>query len=306
MYSLKKILVGLDLTELDPNLIRYASLIAKASSTNKIYFINITPQIHLPPDVLKEFPGLVDNALEERKKQMQEKVDEYFDRSSVNEVQVVIKEGVPAKKILKFSLEKNIDLIIVGRKTKLKGSGLISYRLARRAACSLFIVPEDSEPKINKILVPSDFSDYSIIAMEEAVELASNLEECQITVQNVYNVPKGYHYTGRSFEDFAKIMEKNAKKDYRKFIRQIDTKGVKPKVIYSLDKNDDPVEDIYEMALKLQPDCIVIGAKGRTATTAIFLGSLAERMVQINKSFPLFVVRPKGKNAGILDYLLEL
>ncbi len=101
-------------------------------------------------------------------------------------------------------------------------------------------------------------------------------------------------------------MEKNAKKEYRKFIKSIDTNGIKPKVIYSLDKNDDSVEIIYEMAESLQPDCIVIGAKGRTATTAIFLGSLAERFVQINKKFPLMVVRPKGKNAGILDYLLEL
>lgn len=305
MYPLKRILVGLDLSEMDIPLIKFAAAIAKASLSNKVYFINVVPPLNIPLAIQKEFPLLMDNAVEDRKKQIWEKIDLYFDKNAAKETQVAVKEGVPAKKILKFSLEKNIDLIVVGRKTSLKGSGLVSYRLARRAACSLFIVPEGLEPKIEKILVPSDFSDYSVIAMEEAFNIA-NKTGAKIIVQNVYNVPAGYHYTGRTFDEFARIMEKNAKKDYRKFIRKIETGGIKPKVVYSLDKNDDPVEDIYEMAESLQPVCIVIGAKGRTATTAIFLGSLAERLVQINKKFPLMVVRPKGKNAGILDYLLEL
>lgn len=305
MYPIKKILVGLDLTEIDTALIKFAAAIAKAASSNKVYFINVVPLLHLPAEIQKEFPTLMDNALEERQKQIWQKVEEHFDKEVKCEVQVAVKEGVPAKKILKYSLEKNIDLILVGRKVTLKGSGLVSYRLARRAACSLFIIPEGKSPVMKKILVPSDFSDYSVIAMEEAFNIAQRTG-AKITVQNVYHVPAGYHFTGKSFDEFARIMEKNAKKDYRKFIRKIDTKGVKPKVIYSLDKNDDPVEDIYEMAVKLQPDCIIIGAKGRTATTAIFLGSLAERFVQINKKFPLMIIRPKGKNAGILDYLLEL
>lgn len=305
MYPLKKILVALDLTEMDTALIKFAAAIAKASSSSKMYFINVVPLLHLPEEIKKEFPSLLDNALEDRKKQLWEKVDAYFEKDASKEVQVVVKEGVSAKKILKFSLEKNVDLIMVGRKVSLKGSGLVSYRLARRASCSLFIVPEGMEPKMKKILVPSDFSDYSVIAMEEAFNI-SQKAGAKIIVQNVYHVPAGYHFTGKTFDEFTRIMEKNAKKEYRKFIKLINTEGIKPKVIYSLDKKEDSVEVIYEMAEKIQPDCIVIGAKGRTATTAIFLGSLAERFVQINKKFPLMVVRPKGKNAGILDYLLEL
>ncbi|CAN5429179.1 hypothetical protein BH23BAC1_BH23BAC1_18120 [soil metagenome] len=303
MYPIKKILVGHDLTDIDVTLIKFAAFIAKASSSQKVYFINVIRELHLPTEVQKEFPKLLDNALEERKAHMTELVKANFDSEDID-FRVTVKEGVPAKKILKYSLEKS-DLIMVGRKVNLKGSGLISYRLARRAACSLFIVPEGLEPKIKNILVPSDFSDYSVIAMEEAVNLATNIK-AQIVVQNVYHVPAGYHFTGKTFEEFIKIMEKHSRRDYRKFMKQIDTKGLKPKVIYSLDNNDDPVEDIYEMALKLRPDCVVIGAKGRTATTAIFLGSLAERLVQVNKKFPLFVVRPKGKNAGLLEFLLEI
>jgi nucleotide-binding universal stress UspA family protein len=51
---------------------------------------------------------------------------------------------------------------------------------------------------------------------------------------------------------------------------------------------------------------IIIGAKGRTAATALFIGSLAERLIQINNKVPLLVTRPKGKNAGIIEYILEI
>jgi hypothetical protein len=33
---------------------------------------------------------------------------------------------------------------------------------------------------------------------------------------------------------------------------------------------------------------------------------MAERLIQFNDSLPLLVTRPKGKNAGILDYILEI
>lgn len=38
------------------------------------------------------------------------------------------------------------------------------------------IVPENSNPKVKRILVPSDFSDYSKDALEEAIEITEKME----------------------------------------------------------------------------------------------------------------------------------
>lgn len=307
MYPLKKILVGLDLSELDPTLIKFTSFIARVSQVNKIYFVNVVRNLNIPEDVLKEFPNLMDNAIKERKMKMKSLVDAHFDKDISPEISFVVKEGAKAKKILKWEVEKDIDLILVGRKTDLKGTGSLTQRLARRASCSLLIVPEGTEPSFKKLLVPSDFSDYSIIAMEQAIDIATrNGPEVEILCQNVYTVPAGYHYTGKSFEEFKEIMKKNAHNDYKKFIKKIDRRAVKIKTVYTLDENDEPVEDIHKMGMKIKADCIVIGAKGRTATTALFLGSMAELLIQITTQFPLLVVRPKGQNAGILDYILDI
>ena len=35
-------------------------------------------------------------------------------------------------------------------------------------------------------------------------------------------------------------------------------------------------------------------------------GSIAERAIQMNKQFPLLIVRPKGQNAGFIDFILDI
>jgi nucleotide-binding universal stress UspA family protein len=197
-------------------------------------------------------------------------------------------------------------MIIIGRKTTLPGTGVAALRLARRASCSLLIIPETTVPKVQKILVPSDFSEYSKDAMEEAIMIAAKHGNAEIVCQNVFNVPSGYHFTGKTYEEFTAIMQMHAEINYKKFIRKIDTKNIKITPVYTQDDNDDPVQEIIDKALEIGADGIVIGAKGRTAATALFIGSMAERLIQFNDTLPLLVTRPKGKNAGILDYILEI
>jgi nucleotide-binding universal stress UspA family protein len=307
MYQIKKLIVCLDQTPLDETLIKFAVYIAKINQTKKVYFTNIIRNLQIPKDVLKEFPNLIENMVDERKSQMKEVVEKFWDKDSTGEISYIVKEGQLAKKVLKLAHDKSADMIVVGRKVTLPGSGVGAQRLARRASCTLMIIPENSVPKVEKILVPSDFSEYSKDALEEAILISERSgNTIEIICQNVYTVPSGYHYTGKSYDEFAAIMHTHAEIKYKKFIRKIDTKGVTITPVYTRDEDDDPVEDIVNKALEIQADGIIIGAKGRTAATALFLGSIAERLIRMNDKIPMLVTRPKGKNAGILDYILEI
>jgi nucleotide-binding universal stress UspA family protein len=307
MYLIKKLIVCLDQTPLDQTLIEYASFIARVNQTKKIYFSTVIKNLSIPKEVLEEFPNLIENMINERKEAMEELVKLHFKEIKGVIISFVVKEGNLSKKILKLAEEKSADMIIIGRKVDLPGTGVASQRLARRASCSLLIVPEGSRPRVSKLLVPSDFSDYSKDALEEAIMIASKHGgKTEIVCQNVFSVPSGYHFTGKSYEEFTEIMKMHAEINYKKFIRKIDTKGIKITPIYTKDDDDDPVQEIVSKALEIGADGIVIGAKGRTAATALFIGSMAERLIQFNDSLPLLVTRPKGKNAGILDYILEI
>lgn len=307
MYPIKKVLVALDFSALDELLIQFAAFVTRSSLAEKVYFVNVVRNLNVPEEILKEFPDMVDKALNERKAQVKKQIDQYFKDYKDVKIQLVVKDGQPARKILEMCKDANIDLVVAGRKTTLEGSGVLVQRLARKVSCNLLIIPEGSNTEIKKLLIPSDFSEFSKLAIENGINLAEqNASGIQLLVQNVYSVPVGYHYTGKSYEEFAEVMKKHAKRNFQKFLRTIDLRGQKVKEVYTLTEDDSLVNRIMETAEKQKVDGIVIGAKGRTAATAIFLGSIAERIIQKNNRFPLLIVRPKGQNAGWMDFLLDI
>jgi len=307
MYPIKKVIIGLDLSELDQTMVEFADFLSKASAVEDVHFVNVIKNLYVPKEVLKEFPDMVENAIKERKTEMEKKFKQFTSDEHKANFHFDVLTGKIADSILKFTKEKDIDLIVMGRREKATQSGALAQRLARRAACSLLIIPEGSKPRMDRILVPSDFSEYSKLAVEEAVNIArSNQNSTEITIQNVYTVPTGYHYTGKSFEEFSEVMKKNATKNYKKFIGKMDLTDVKIKAEYSQDTNEDVTTDMIDKAHEMNANAIIVGAKGRTATTAFFLGSIAERLIQLDNDIPLMIVRPKGKNAGFLEFLKEL
>lgn len=297
----------MDTSSTDSVLLKYLKFIVEAHDTQEVHVFNSISQMNIPEEVLKDFPEIKEKAIEERVQVLKEKVKNGLPEEVAAICQVHVKEGAPSKEILKFVDKNNIDLIMMGRHKNFAGGGVLSNRLARRAACNLFIIPEDSELNINLLHVPCDFSPHSKIAIEEAIRIARHHgKETKIIIQNVYTVPGGYHYSGKTYEEFAEVMKANAQKDYKRFINEIDIEGVNIEVVYSLDTNDNPVTDILDFANYHRPGAIIIGVKGRTSTTALFIGSRAEHLIQQNSQIPMMVVRPKGKNAGILDLLKEI
>ncbi|MEL6536371.1 MAG: universal stress protein [Bacteroidota bacterium] len=309
MYPFRNVLIGLDLSDLDHTLLKTAQRIYHSEVTENLYFVNVLRNFDVPDAVLKEYPNMIEAAMGERQDKMRQTIEEAFgEEIDSNKVHLVVKEGGIAKAVLNASVEYNIDLIVLGRRQQGDDNGgFLAQRMARRAACSLAIVPEGSKQELNRLLVPSDFSEFATMALEEAVEIARRRpDEVEIIVQNVYTIPTGYHYSGKTRDEFAVVVKENAKREYQAWISKVDVSGINIRDVYSLDQNDNPVTDIYDMAHEVEADGIIFGAKGRTATTAFFIGSIAERVIQIDSEFPLLVIRPKGKNAGILDIIKEI
>ena len=305
MQKFNKLLVALDNSDIDEDLINAAAFASEIGKSKSVHFIHIIRDINIPDKVRKEFPNLLDDALNERRSSIEQKIDQYFDNENVK-TSIEITSGIATKAILRFSVKNDIDLILMGRKNEAKGGGIVVQRVARRAACSLLIVPRNFDREIKKILIPVDFSAPSLDAFNDTISLVKDIEEIKIIAQNVYQVPSGYHSTGKSYSEFARIMAENVKSDFENFAKKIDSQGMDISPIYTLDRHDDVISTVYKTAKTQKTDLVVISAKGRTRSTALFLGSRAEKMIQLDTEIPLFVIRPKGKLEGILDYLKKL
>ena len=303
MEQYKKILVCLDQSNLDEDLIEATNAIC-AMSPREVTFINVIPDFNIPAEMQKTFPNIVEKALDERKSEIREILDEKFTWPDAN---IVIKlvQGLPSKTILNYSIKGDYDLIVVGRKTD--RSGVLKNRLARRANCSILIIAEGHRFDLRNILIPIDFSDHSKMAIEKAVTFARLVEQdVNIFAQNIFTVPSGYHYTGKSYDEFVKVMEENSKKEYEVFFKKVDNDGKEIQPIYSHNNNDEFVSDIRVQAKKLNADLIIIGAKGQTTTSALFIGSKAERIVQMKTNSSMLMVRKKGAKSGFRDFIDSL
>src|SRR5690606_1944726 len=130
--------------------------------------------------------------------------------------------------------------------------------------------------RMDKILVPVDFSRHSLQALKQALFIQQNSPiPLEIKCQHVYHLPTGWHKTGKSEKEFADIMCEHARKDYQKFIHQLPKKHQDIPCVFSLDNNHDPVKEIYHRAVKEQADLIIVGSKGKTQTAAALMGSVA-------------------------------
>lgn len=294
------------MSDLDKTLIEFTDFIARRGTVEKIHFYHKVRKQNIPQELKTKFPDMIEKFIDERRGMIKVHVEKIFKGDRDIDIEYHVEEG-NVTTILNLAIKAAADLIIIGRKTESKGTGVLAQRLARRANCNLLIVPEGSVPKVETLLVPIDFSSYSKLALETVIDLSQQRNnEIEIICQNVYTVPAGYHYTGKSYEEFAEIMKDNARAKFERFMEKIDTRGIKVSAVYSLDVNEDLSSDIYDLADEIKPGGIVIGAKGRSAAASLLLGSMAEKLITNYMSYPLMIVRPKGKAAGIIETFRDI
>ncbi|MBW1810407.1 MAG: universal stress protein [Deltaproteobacteria bacterium] len=302
MYQFKRILVGLNLSDQDKVLARYAGLATRMAQAEHVIFLNVASIPDIPDKIGEEFPELLKSTHNLSEKQLKETVKEHFFGQPDTTTECEIANGKPLEVILKFIRQHEIDLVIVGKKSEEKASGMLSEKLARKAPCSVLIISEGMQPQLTKILTTLDFSDHSENAVKIAIATAKTAALSEIYCAHVYDVPSGYSRTGKSYTEFAKIMKNNAKKEFDKFIAKFDLKGLTAHPVLLL--GDRPSKEIAEYVTKEDFDLLILGARGRSAGAAMFLGSVTERLIRLTEC-PLLAYKQKGEGLGILDAIFS-
>ena len=140
---------------------------------------------------------------------------------------------------------------------------------------------------IQKILVPTDGSDYSMRAAEYAINIAKTLSAQILVVFVVDEIV---------LEQIAKSTERERvetelKEDGRRYVNYAvglaEKQGVKASSLIATGR---PFEQIVHMAKGLNTDLIVMGTYGRRGADRILLGSVAERVIEFAPC-PVLVIK---------------
>ncbi len=217
-----------------------------------------------------------------------------FDPWGLDVVHQVIQEIAAGPAILEYASDHDIDLIVMGthgrRGVRRLLIGSVAAEVIRRANCPVLTTGPSPLPSgTNKILVPIDFSEHSKDALEQARELA-DLFGATLDLLHVVeeNMPPAF-YTGgvTSIYDMHPDIEDKAIDEMRKVYEETDGPVVEAKFFASPGR---PASRILKFAEERDSDMIVMATHGRSGLEQMFLGSVAEQVVQ--RAFcPVFTVR---------------
>jgi nucleotide-binding universal stress UspA family protein len=170
----------------------------------------------------------------------------------------------------------------------------------RKSPAQLPLDPLPAGPalRIDKILVPVDFSSCALEGLRYAIRFAQEFS-AKIIVLHVmdlgYAQPMDVH--ARDLTRFARTATKDAKEQMRKFVGRAKFGRVKFATEFVIGT---PVEQISEFALARDVDLIVTSTHGLTGFKHVLIGSIAEHLVRQSR-VPILVVpsHPKVRAANL-------
>ncbi len=292
-------MVGLDFSEADQSLIAYTAHLAGYLHPQEIRFVHVKPNFEMP-DEMKKYLSEAEITLESIQSKMEELVSPFFPEKKV-EIICEVYDDRSGFELWQEAHQRSVDLFFVGSKSKDYGQGRLAQKLVRKSTCSVCFVPSDYKLEISKILIPTDFSERSALAVETAVHVARYQADCQLVCLNVFELPHAYYYNEFPRQQYITLMEDKSRREYEQFISNIDTQNVSVNSVFRLLEFSYVAEHIQQEAENQQADLIIMSAGGQSVLSRLFLGSEAERIVQMEKNIPLLILKDQEKDANLWE-----
>lgn len=250
---------------------------------------------HRLPDVEELYLVLEEHAQTQLRTAIEEHGEANFTIKSA-QVRAISAAGA----ILDYAAENEIDLVVMGthgrRGLRRLLLGSVAEEVVRLAPCPVLTVPEreerNSPSKIERIVVPVDFSEHAELALAYAVELAraygAQLHLLHVVDEVVYPdfyppiIPSGGSITeelrDQSLQKMRRLLTAHEPADAAVHVRA-----------------GRAAPEIAEFAKEHDADLVVIASHGLTGISHVLLGSVTEQLVR-RATCPVFTVKGFGRN----------
>ncbi|EIF51296.1 universal stress protein [Sulfurovum sp. AR] len=275
MKELKRILVGLDVTEKSNNVLKRALSVANEHKAD-LFIVHAvqTPWLGVPSyfggkDVVIDHQSIA--------QKIEKKIKPLNREFKVN-CFVFVKEGNPQDVILYESKLNQIDMIIIGAHSKAKGKkgflGTTAQKVAHLSHLPVLIVKNSAKTPYKNIIAPTDFGMQS----KQSILFAKDIfPSAKINVVNAFDtiyMEGPYAVVGRDLSQYNDVAKSCAKSDLKNFMQELSVK--KGKVI---DGELYTKETLVNYIKEGQYDLVVVGSRGTVGVNAL-LGSVANYILR--------------------------
>lgn len=187
MKSIKKIkvLVGLDLSEMDKALIHAIQVVRKLHPVLSFTFLHNIKLSELPEELhAKEKLDKVAEGIKAKLTKLIESEDSTFEPYKIEITLDNFSE------IAFLNVHKRIDanLVILGNKQQLEGNGGLPQKIIRMLPSAVLLVPETFNPHPQKIIAAIDFSKYSTVIYQVAKQIIQENKFKELIIEPVHVV----------------------------------------------------------------------------------------------------------------------
>lgn len=281
IHLANKILVGLDLTEMDDLILKYLFALTNAMDHPPELVVIHNIKYEIDEDV----SDLLDQPLDEIIiEELRQKLNTYLPDYQGKHQLIVTQETSTIEALTDVIKQKSIDLVVFGKKTSFDGSGLTTVRILRQNLCSLLVVPENAPLQISKAVIPIDFSKNSSRAYNIGVKL-QNVERIDVRIIHIYHIPQVY-FPYIPVKPITTGMDKKAREEYRHFLNRNKLNSNALDCYFIDGKDRTVVKAIVEEAREQKANLIVVGSKGESS----LLGSVAVGLANYQMRIPILFI----------------
>ncbi|WP_438961367.1 universal stress protein [Nonlabens sp.] len=285
MKPIKNILVGLDLSSIDKQLIQYSSFFSGMVGVEKVYFVHNIKRYEISEILEKE---IEDIDLEEIiSDEIQENIKQHF--TADVEWEVLISDDPYTESLISYIVNKySINLLLLGNKNNQSGSGILAFKLLRTIRCQFLWIPENFDIKMEKIWVGTDFSNAS----KKCFSFSSFLEtkkDIKVEAVHVYSLP--FHFS--PYLNNSKIepkMDAFMDKKFDNFLKKVDYTG-KTQRFKLLGREANIASTLKKEAYKNDADLLIVADKGSNTFSNLTIGSVTEDLFYRELKIPLLIIK---------------
>lgn len=286
---MKKLLVAVDLTDMDETVIRYAHFLQKTLQLERLHFVH-NIKIYEVDEVLEDL-------LEGKDiysiiwKNLQAKISRIFKGESTYTLDILEHDSTESS-LKKWANQHEVDTILLGHKQEESGTGAMAQKLIRMYKGNIILVPNNAALQWKRILVPTDLSAPFELIIEKRKMFLQLEPQPEIRILKSFGIPSlFYPYIDdkRAVEQaqehilkqFAEVKKKYALNDDLDFVAKY--------------QGDRSVVDVIEAESKrFQADLIVMTAKGASMIPSIFIGSTINELLNTNPFQAIYILKTRS------------
>jgi nucleotide-binding universal stress UspA family protein len=201
------------------------------------------------------------------------------------ECEAHLAHGPAASTIVETAQQLGVDLVVMGTRglTGLKHVllGSVAERVVRTSPCPVLTLKSDCAAfaRLERILVPTDFSDHARPALDLAIELAKQ-HGASIHLLHAYELPASVTmaYGIAVPQTVWDGVQEAAAAELAKLVERVKAAGV---AVTSQLVTAPAADAVAEAATEQRSDVVVMATRGLTGLKHVLLGSVAERTLRI-------------------------